>query len=201
MAIALRRRMSHALAISSLASSTTPQAHFARWVAQREWESHRWELVNGRVVRRPPAGQRCTAIARRLQRRLAHAADRSGVVVLEPRQGLELPTGDTLVPDVAVLSAARWAGATPSAGDLLRVVPELVVEVLRERDHRARGETREIYQRAGVEEHWVVDPLLRTVTLLARHRDRLELALVLAGSDVLRPAILPGVQLALAQLF
>ena len=197
--------MSHALATSSFASSVSPpslaQSFFARWLAQREWESHRWELVNGRMVHRPPAGTRCTAIARRLQRRLAHAADRTGVVVLEPRQGLELPTGDTLVPDVAMLSASRWAGATPSAGDLLRVVPELVVEVLRERDTKARGETREIYERAGVEEHWVVDPLLRTVTVLVRHRDRFELGEVLAGSDVLRPALLPELQLPLAQLF
>jgi len=194
--------MPHAIASSSLVSPCpTAQSQFARFVAQREWESHRWELVNGRVVRRPPAGARSTAIARRLQRRLAHAAERTGVVVLEPRQGLELPTGDTLVPDVAVLTGSRWASARPSAGDLLCVVPQLVVEVLRERDHRVRGETREIYERAGVDEHWVVDPLLRTVTVLARHRDRLELAEVLAGGDVLRPAILPGVQLALAQLF
>ncbi len=203
----MRRGMPHAHAStpfvprSSSTTSTTVQAVFARWLAQREWDSHRWELVGGRSVHRPPVGAACASVVRRLQRRLADAAERTGVVVLEPRQALELPTGDTLVPDVCVLSAARWASAVPSEGDLLRVVPELVVEVLRERDASARAETQEIYARAGVDEHWIVDPRRRTVTVLVRRGARLELGDRLAEGERLRPALLPHLQLAPHELF
>jgi hypothetical protein len=48
---------------------------------------------------------------------------------------------------------------------------------------------------------WVVDPLLRTVSVLVRLRDHFVLGEVLAGSDVLRPAILPELSLPLTQLF
>jgi Uma2 family endonuclease len=206
MHIAQAAFMQHVLASSPFVPRTIvpvpsmAQSFFARWVARREWEAHRYELVGGRIVRRPPLRQACAALALRLQRRLAQAATGQGVIVLEPRQGLELPTGDTLVPDVAVLSAARWATTTPGAGDLLRVVPELVVEILRAPADR-RAHTREIWERAGVHEHWLVDPHTRTVTVLVRRRDRIELGEVLAGTDTLRPTLLPGCALAVARLF
>ncbi len=189
-------------ALRRVTSTPTSQSFFARWLARRDWDARRWELVHGRVVPRRVAGPTCVGVTRRLQRRLAAAADGTGTVVLEPCQGLELPTGDTLVPEIGVLSPERWAGALPSDGNLLRVVPDLVVEVLAvSTERRACDDRREIYERAGVREYWIVDPFTRTVTVSVCHRACFELGWVLSGADVLRSAIVPGLRVGLALLF
>src|ERR1700722_5066933 len=51
--------------------------------------------------------------------------------VLPSSQGYALPTGDTLEPDAAYISNARWsAGPRARRGKFLRIVPALVVEIL-----------------------------------------------------------------------
>jgi Uma2 family endonuclease len=189
----------------SIPDPTTSQSFFARWLARRDWDAHGYELVRGRIVRRGSPCPACAGVARRLRRRIEDAARGSSTVVLEPRQGLELPTGDTLLPDISVVSAARWAEAAPSAGDLLRVVPELVVEVLPQsialRDRPARDRMREIYERAGVREYWIVDTHTRTITVSVSHPGSFELGWVLAGTDMLRTPMLPALRVGLALLF
>ena len=56
--------------------------------------------------------------------------------------GYDLPSGDTLEPDVSFLSAARLAaGPAPERGRFLRIVPDLVVEILSDSTaKRDRGE-------------------------------------------------------------
>ncbi|MBC8068997.1 MAG: hypothetical protein IAG13_11745, partial [Deltaproteobacteria bacterium] len=62
--------MQHVLAPSPFVPRTImpvpslAQSFFARWVAEREWEAHRYELVHGRIVRRPSLGRGCVALAR-----------------------------------------------------------------------------------------------------------------------------------------
>ena len=186
---------------SHLGPSTT-QSFFARWLARREWDTRGCELVHGRVVRRREASLLCGSLARRLQGALVSATRGSGAVVLEPQQGVELPTGDTLMPDLSVVSAERWASASPSAGDLLRVVPELAVEIVGEALERRECEgRREIYEKAGVREYWIVDIPTRTVTVSVSHRCGVELGWVLDHRDQLRSAMLPELRMALAQLF
>src|SRR4030095_10099288 len=76
-----------------------------------------------------------------------------------PTQGFELPTGDTLTPDASFVSRERWeANPRPEPGKYLKVMPELVVEVLsREHPERDRVQKRLIYAQAGVREYWIVD--------------------------------------------
>jgi Uma2 family endonuclease len=164
--------------------TVTSQSFFARWLARREWDERRWELVHGRVVPRRAAGPTCVG------------------VTLESYQGLELPTGDTLVPEIGVVSPERWSAALPSEGNLLRVVPDLVVEVLAVSTERpACEERREIYERAGVREYWIVDPFTRTITVSVCHRACFELGWVLSGADVLRSALVPELRAGLSLLF
>jgi Uma2 family endonuclease len=182
--------------------TATSQSFFARWLARREWDERRWELVHGRVVPRRAAGPTCVGVTRRLSRRLAAAAEGTGTVVLESYQGLELPTGDTLVPEIGVVSPERWSAALPSEGNLLRVVPDLVVEVLAVSTERPACEVRrEIYERAGVREYWIVDPFTRTITVSVCHRACFELGWVLSGADVLRSALVPELRAGLSLLF
>ena len=74
-------------------------------------------------------------------------------------QGFDLPSGDTVAPDVSFTSKARWdAAPPPRPGKYLQVVPDLVVEVLsRSTKTRDRGEKKAIYEANGVAEYWLVN--------------------------------------------
>jgi Uma2 family endonuclease len=82
--------------------------------------------------------------------------------------GYELPSGDTLQPDLSFISTARWkAGPAPKRpNDFLRIVPDLVVEILSPSTaKRDRTEKLEIYTSNGVDEVWIVDAERREVTV------------------------------------
>lgn len=81
--------------------------------------------------------------------------------------GYNLPSGDTLEPDVSFISVERWAkGPHVGRGQFLKIVPSLVVEILSPgTEHRDRGEKKKIYEANGVDELWLVNPTRRDVTI------------------------------------
>lgn len=182
--------------------TTMDQPSFARWVAQREWDSYRYELLHGRVVMSPPAGYPHGAVAVRISSPIAPLARATGAIVFDSSQGFELPTGDTVAPDVSVVSAERWALTTPIMGKFLRVVPELAVEILSESTaSRDRGEKKGIYGAAGVLEYWIVDPRARTVTVFRGTGERFDGGRIYAENEKLQSRVLPALQLPIATLF
>jgi Uma2 family endonuclease len=90
--------------------------------------------------------------------------------VFDSSTGLELPSGDTLEPDVAFVTRERWEAGPRTKGDaFLRVVPSLVVEVLSPSTaRRDRTEKLEIYAQNGVDEYWIVDPRRRELNVYSR---------------------------------
>jgi len=81
--------------------------------------------------------------------------------------------------------------------------PALVIEVLspgtRSRDQRLK---RDLFERTGVREYWVVDPDANTVAVYRRSTpDGFEPAQVLAGDENLVTPVLPGFGLSLRELF
>jgi Uma2 family endonuclease len=158
-----------ALALSFESIQTISQPEFAAWVAQQEDGRHRCELLNGRVVMNPPAGYPHGRIEGRAVFLLSSHVDANALgVVFGSSQGFELPTGDTVEPDASFVTTARWdAAPPPEHGAFLRIVPDLVVEILSPGPTAARdrGEKKAIYERAGVREYWIVDPLARTATI------------------------------------
>ena len=84
----------------------------------------------------------------------------------------------------------------------LQGVPNLLVEVLSD-ETRFRDEVRKkaIYESNGVDEYWIVDPDAERVHVF-RLRDRnLDLAGPLSGTDALTSPVLPGFQIAAADVF
>src|SRR5690242_16162982 len=87
-----------------------------------------------------------------------------------PSAGYEFRSGDTLEPDVSFVSEARLQrGPAPRSGQFMRVVPDLVVEVLsRSNEKYDRTDKKKIYALNGVDEYWLVAPRTRSVTLFRR---------------------------------
>ena len=172
------------------------QEEFARFCERFEDELHHCELLNGRIVMNPPAGWphgHATVIASLL---LTHVRSCRVGRVLANEQGFDLPSGDTVAPDVAYVSNERWRAAPkPRPGKFLRVVPDLAVQVLSESTAaRDRGEKKGIYERNGVLEYWIVD--LEAVSIARFHlQDGLFGMPVIFGiDDVFESRLLDGLR-------
>ena len=108
---------------------------------------------------------------------------------------------DVVEPDLLYLSNARAADAlTPKH---VRGVPELVVEI-GSPGTRARDETvkRQLYERTGVSEYWVVDPEIETIRVYRRTGDTFARAIELSADagDVLTTPLLPGLDIPLSRV-
>jgi Uma2 family endonuclease len=180
------------------------QQEFFAWLQRRPASDiNHYELIRGRIVMSPPAGWPHGALGSRINAKLYAVVERHGLgIVQDSSAGYDLPSGDTLEPDVSFMSKARFAaGPAPVRGRFLGIVPDLAVEILSQSTaRRDRGEKRAIYGESGVTEYWIVDPDRRAVTLY--HLDDGHYA---AGERVrsgrIRSRVLPQLELTIEDLF
>ncbi len=70
--------------------------------------------------------------------------------------------------------------------------PDIAVEIVsRDSVQRDYGEKRELYQAAGVEEYWIVDPRMQRAQFLRLKGGRYELAM-LESNRIFRSSVIPG---------
>jgi Uma2 family endonuclease len=159
---------------------------------------NRYELLNGRIVMTPPAGwphgRAEVSIAARIE---YHVVARRLGTVVGSSQGFELPSGDTVEPDAAYMSNERWSkGPAPEVGKFLRIVPDLVVEVISPSTaSRDRGEKKAIYERNAVREYWLVDHRQRRVTRFVLEGERFDHGTAFDEGDTLTSVVLPGLEI------
>ncbi|HXC52377.1 MAG TPA: Uma2 family endonuclease [Candidatus Limnocylindrales bacterium] len=180
------------------------QAEFWDWLQELPASDiNRYELLGGRIIMTPPAWFGHSAVAVRI----CTALDRyrraaGGGLVLESSAGFDLPSGDTLEPDVTFISAGRLA-AGPKAPEkgFVKVVPDLVVEVLSPSTaRRDRVEKKKVYERCGVDEYWLVDPRRREVTIFTRDGDRFGAGRIFRAGR-LDSRVVSGLDLSIEELF
>jgi Uma2 family endonuclease len=145
------------------------QDEFRRWLDDRpQSDINHYELINGRIVMTPPAGWPHGRVGVTLSCRLnQHVSSRKLGMVLDSSTGYDLPSGDTVEPDVSFITSKRFAaGPPPVEGQFLRIVPTLALETLsRSTARRDRTEKKKVYERNGVDEYWIVDAPRRRVTV------------------------------------
>jgi Uma2 family endonuclease len=109
---------------------------------------------------------------------------------------------DVVEPDLLYMSRERAAQVLTAKN--VQGAPELVIEIASP-GTRKRDETikRRLYERMGVSEYWVVDPEVDTIrvyrltgSVYARADE-----LSLEAGDVLKTSLLPGLELALGDVF
>jgi Uma2 family endonuclease len=176
--------------------SLTPE-EFAKFAAEREraGDTSHYELLNGRVVMNPPAGYPHGSIGSRIQRLIGnYVVEHHLGEVFDSSQGFELPSGDTVEPDHSFVSTERWELAPPPEhGKFLRVVPDLIVEVLSARTaSQDRGEKKAIYERNGVREYWLVDSRARCLTQFVAVEGRFDSGRRLAEHERCTSHVLEG---------
>ena len=105
---------------------------------------------------------------------------------------------DVVVPDLVYISNARKAFITEKN---LQGPPDLAVEILspstRTRDERLK---RDLYDRVGVDEYWLVNPDRDTVQVYRRSGGQLEPSALLTRSETLTSPLFPGLTLSLERV-
>jgi Uma2 family endonuclease len=181
------------------------QEEFFSWLQDREpSDCTHYELIHGRIVMTPAADFFHASIGSLLNRKLGDYLDRRGLGrVLDSSAGYDLPSGDTLEPDVSFVSRRRLdTGPRPERGRHARLVPDLVVEVLspstRRRDRTVK---KDVYAANGVVEYWLVDPEARTVTVFHRRGDGFDAGVTRAPGEEVASELFADLTLAVADVF
>lgn len=180
------------------------QPAFRRWLKRRPASDlNHYELIDGRIVMTPPAGWPHASIGSTLNRLLSqHVLDGRLGVVLDSSAGYDLPSGDTVEPDVSFIDSERFAaGPAPVRGRFLTIVPTLVVEILSPAtSRRDRTEKKAVYERNGVSEYWIVDPAKENVTVFCLRGQRYSSARPITAGAI-RSRVLPRLHITARQIF
>ncbi|MBM4245442.1 MAG: Uma2 family endonuclease [Deltaproteobacteria bacterium] len=147
------------------------QAEFRAWLDERpSSDLGHYELLNGRIVVSPPAGWPHGRIGTAVVVLERYAKQHRIGRVFASSTGFDLRSGDTLEPDGSLVTTARWNATPPPVfGQFLKVVPDLVVEILSPstRSHDLT-EKKDVYAKNGVDEYWIIDPRGRSLTVFSR---------------------------------
>jgi Uma2 family endonuclease len=108
---------------------------------------------------------------------------------------------DVVEPDLLFISRERLGLLTELN---VQGAPDLVIEVVSPSTRtRDEGIKRRLYERMGVREYWLADPLFDTVQVYRRAGEALLFVAELSAEagDVLTTPLLPGLELPLAEIF
>jgi Uma2 family endonuclease len=163
----------------------------------------RHELIDGEHYVTPSPNARHQDLVVRLTLGIGNWVERtqSGKLYVAPFD-VVFSEIDVVEPDLLYMSRARADAILKQAN--VQGAPELVVEIgspgTRRRDETTK---RVLYEGAGVSEYWVVDPELDVIRVYRRDGQRFARPHELSSEagDVLTTPLLPGLELALSDLF
>jgi Uma2 family endonuclease len=167
-------------------------------------DGNRYELIDGALHVTTQPHLEHQEIVNELAYRLTawNKQTRAGRVI--PAPGVIFSERDAVAPDLVWLSKERAAVVlTPDDGKL-HGAPDLVIEVLSQgsaNERRDREIKRDLYDRYGVEEYWVVDRFTRRVDVYRRQEGALALVAQPGIDAELSSPLLPGFACPVAALF
>ncbi len=166
-------------------------------------DGRRHELIGGDHHLTPAPGTKHQSIVTSFLRLLApfvHAKS-AGRLFTAPFD-VVLSEVDVVQPDLVFVHAERLDRLTEAH---LRGAPDLAVEIVSESTRRREEVTkRHLYERYGVSEYWIVDPVVETVKVFHLGEDRRFRRvhdLSHEESDSLESSLFPGLEIPLAELF
>ena len=151
--------------------ANTKRISFEEYLNYDDGTNKRYELVDGELVKMPPASFLHSDV-------IDFIADLIKVIANENRLDIKVKTGDvgvktgidsSRIPDLAVIDGKAWRSyrreksAVISSGVLLAVE---VVSPGTEQIERDYIEKVSEYQNSGIPEYWIVDPIEQKITVL-----------------------------------
>ncbi|MEC4803679.1 MAG: Uma2 family endonuclease [Jaaginema sp. PMC 1079.18] len=117
--------------------------------------------------------------------------------------GVILTPTDAVIPDVIWISQERLENGVDESGHLI-VAPEIAIEILSPgevNEQRDKEVKRKLYSLHGVQEYWLADWRLETITVYRRREVQLQQVCTLLKGDNLTSPLLPDFCVAIASLF
>jgi Uma2 family endonuclease len=148
------------------------------------------EIVEGETLLRLPPSARHEAICSRLHDLVLAAVNGVPTTrLLERRSFVQLSSGTTVRPDLALVAAATgkiW----------------LAAEVISSDDHRTDTVMKkQIYEELNIPRLWMIDPRYDNVEVYHGTQYGLMLKGILAGKETLTEQLLPALQVTITELF
>ena len=166
-------------------------------------DGKRHELIDGEHYVTPSPNIKHQIILGNLHFELRTWLERDpiGRVLLAPLD-VVISRFDIVEPDLLYMSNERAAAILTD--EHVTGAPDLVIEIgspsTRKRDETIK---RQLYERSGVSEYWIVDPEIDIVRVYRNESGKFERAIELAreAGDILRTPLLPGLGVALDRIF
>ena len=167
-------------------------------------DDERWELIDGELINleeimAPSAKEAHQRNQMILGSRMFFFTDEKDLGRVYSDFDVVLSDTDTVRPDLLFVSKERLHIIT---ADNVQGAPDLVVEIRSPSTARQDWTTkRDLYERQGVKEYWLVDPEAATIAVLRLDDGELKVVSVYAESDILTSTVLEGFSVALADIF
>jgi Uma2 family endonuclease len=165
-------------------------------------DGKRHELIDGEHHVTPSLNRRHQQVSMNLIHALgSHVRERRLGKLFHAPFDVVLSWQDVVEPDLLFIGAGRLSVLTAAN---VQGAPDLAVEILSPSSHRYDEVLkRDLYERSGIAEYWLVDPEAETVKVYRRGGDRYERAMLLSlrEGDVLASPLLPGLEVSLAAVF
>lgn len=162
-----------------------------------------YELVDGKLVKKPMPGDAHGRIAKRIDRRLAALDPEEKLGLMWRDTTFDVGTGWMPIPDLGFIVAGR---VPPESEKSVKGVPDLVVEIQSPTDLRSQKERGAAHRKigdwlaVGVQIVWSVNPRTRTVEVY--HQGQPQPVQTLSEHDELDgEGIIPGFELKISELF
>ena len=165
-------------------------------------DGNRYEVIDGVLYMSPAPFFRHQRVSGELYLLLARFVKETGIgLVLYAPFDVVLSEHNVVQPDILYVSKERSSILTEKNA---QGTPDLIVEILSE-GNRRHDEIikRDVYERFGVMEYWIVDPELESLKIYRLHdcAYREPTLLSTENKDVLKSQLLPGFQCRLEEVF
>lgn len=166
-------------------------------------DGKRYEIIDGELHVTPPPNLRHQAILGNLYLAIGNFLKANPHLgrAFVARLDVVLSRHDVVEPDLLVVAVDQLAILTPKN---VQGPPAIIVEILSPSTRRVdEVKKRQLFERVGVKEYWLLDPDRDRIRLLRRdHEGRfLESELSMERGDVLETPILPGLMVSMRDLF
>ncbi len=169
-------------------------------LAQMPEDGRRCELYDGEVFVVPSPILLHQVVAMRLWRILDDYASRTGGLAVASPIDIVFSDYDVVQPDIVFLTAASMR--TVSLMKPVRQSPDLAVEVLSPSTaSNDRGRKMRMFQRYGVPEYWIVDPIGANIEIYRMAVSAYELAGTVWDGQEMRSIALTGLAFPLTGIF
>jgi len=167
---------------------------------ERLEEGAPYQLIGGELIMTPSPTAFHQSIIYRLILKLGNFVEQKKLgVILQSPIDVYLSDEDVYQPDLIFIRADRARGIRK---DKLRIVPDLVVEVLSPSTaYFDFTRKKEMYCARGVEEYWIVDPEAETIEIMIKQGDVYRTERLLHNSEILESAMFPGFSMKVEDIF